>query len=91
MTERLSAMLRFRSEIDGSIAISVTSPWESERFSVDDDTLLLTMWAESPDVIRGRFEHRDSGAIAYFQSSDSALRRLAELIHLHADVSMREP
>lgn len=85
MNGRLSAMLRFGSTIDGSIAITVTSPLSGERFTVDEDALLLTIWAESPDVIRGRFEHRGSGAIAYFQSSDSSLNRLAEAIHLHAD------
>jgi hypothetical protein len=83
-------MLRFRTQLDGAIAITVTSPSENERLTVDDDALLLTMWAESADIIRGRFEHRDSGAVAYFQSSDSALHRLAELIHLNADVSMRK-
>ncbi len=82
MTERVTAMLRLQSPGDGSIAITVISPFESEWFSVTDAVLLLTLWAESPDVIRGRFEHRGSGVVAYFQSSDSSLRRLAEIIHL---------
>ncbi len=82
MTGRVNAMLRLQSTVDGSIAITVTSPFEDERFSVADAALLLTLWAEGPDVIRGRFEHRGSGAVAYFQSSDSSLRRLAEIIHL---------
>ena len=82
MTERVNAMLRLQSTVDGTIAITVVSPFEDEWFSVADAVLLLTVWAESPDVIRGRFEHRGSGAVAYFQSSDSSLRRLAEIIHL---------
>ncbi|HEV2641635.1 MAG TPA: hypothetical protein VGT98_02960 [Candidatus Elarobacter sp.] len=84
MTGRVSARLLLRSMTDGSIAITVTSPFENERFSVADAALLLTVWAESPDVIRGRFEHRGSGAVAYFQSSDSAWRRLAEIVRLIA-------
>jgi|GEM_PF-3572513 hypothetical protein len=82
MTERVNAMLQLQSTVDGSITITVVSPFENEWFSVADAVLLLTLWAESPDVIRGRFEHRGSGAVAYFQSSDSSLRRLAEIIHL---------
>jgi hypothetical protein len=82
MTERVNAMLRLQSAVDGSITVTVISPFENEWFSVADAVLLLTVWAESPDVIRGRFEHRGSGAVAYFQSSDSSLRRLAEMINL---------
>jgi hypothetical protein len=82
MTERVNAMLRLQSTVDGSITVTVISPFENEWFSVADAVLLLTVWAESPDVIRGRFEHRGSGAVAYFQSSDSSLRRLAEMINL---------
>ena len=82
MTERVTAMVRLQPTGEGSIAITVVSPFESEWFSVADTVLLLTVWAESPDLIRGRFEHRGSGAVAYFQSSDSSMRRLAEMIDL---------
>jgi hypothetical protein len=82
MTARVTAMLRLQSTVGGSIAITVVSPFENEWFSVADAVLLLTVWAETPDLIRGRFEHRESGAVAYFQSSDSSMRRLAEMIHL---------
>jgi hypothetical protein len=76
----VNAMLSVRSNGDGSIAITVTSP-DDERFAVDDAALVLTVWAESADVIRGRFVDEGSGAVAYFQSSDASFRRFARAIH----------
>jgi hypothetical protein len=81
MTGRVSALLRLRPSDDGSIVITVTSSRANERLSVDEAALVLTVWAESPDVIRGRFVDEGSGAVAYFQSSDSAFRQFVQAIH----------
>lgn len=81
MTGRVSALLRLRSNEDGSIAITMTSPQDNERLTVDEAALVLTVWAESPDVIRGRFVDEGSGAVAYFQSSDSSFQEFVRAIH----------
>jgi hypothetical protein len=81
MTGRVNAMLHVRSNGDGSIAITVTSPADDERFAVDEAELVLTVWAESADVIRGRFVDQGSGAVAYFQSSDASFQQFARAIH----------
>jgi len=82
MTGRVNALLRLSSNDDGSIAITVTSPRDDERLAVDEAALVLTVWAESADVIRGRFVDQGSGAVAYFQSSDASFRRFAQAIHI---------
>lgn len=81
MTGRVTALLRLRSNDDGSIAITLTSAAEDEPLAVDDTALVLTVWSESPDVIRGRFVDEGSGAVAYFQSSDGSLRTFAQALH----------
>ncbi|GAC1659411.1 MAG: hypothetical protein NVS4B13_04120 [Candidatus Elarobacter sp.] len=81
MTGRVNAVLRLRSNADGSIAITLTSPCEDEPLAVDDSALVVTVWSESPDVIRGRFVDEGSGAVAYFQSSGPSLRTLGKAIH----------
>lgn len=81
MTGRVSAMLSLR-PADGSITVTVSAVEPGDRITVDDAVLVVTVWAESPDVIRGRFVDQGSGAVAYFQSSDAAFRSLAEAIHL---------
>jgi hypothetical protein len=82
MTGRVNAMLRLRSNDDGRIAITVTSIEENERLALDDTSVVLTLWAESADVIRGRFVDQQSGAVAYFQSSDSSFQEFARAIHI---------
>jgi hypothetical protein len=82
MTGRVTALLTLQSRDDGSIAVTVTSPDENERLTVDDAALVLTIWAESADVVRGRFVDEGSGAVAYFQSSDASFRQLARTINL---------
>lgn len=77
-----SALLRLHATDDGTIAIAVTSPDEGVALSVDDAVLVLTVWSESDDVVRGRFVDQGSGAVAYFQSSDASFRRFANSIHL---------
>jgi hypothetical protein len=82
MTGRLSALLQLQSNEDGSIAVTVTSPRDDQRLSVDDAALVLTLWAESSEVVRGSFVDQGSGAVAYFQSSDASLQHLARAIKL---------
>ena len=82
MAASVNAMVHLRETIDGTIAITVRSFFQNERLAVDDTTLLLTLWSEGPDVVRGRLQHEESREFAYFQSNDPSLRRLAEAMHL---------
>jgi hypothetical protein len=79
---RLSALLQLQSNEDGSIAVTVTSPHDDERLSVDDAALVLTLWAESANVLRGSFVDQASGVVAYFQTTDASLQQLARTIKL---------
>ena len=81
MTARANAMLRLRSNADGSIAITLTTPCDDETLAVDDADLVVTVWSEGSDVIRARFVDEASGAMAYFQSSGESLRTLGRAIH----------
>jgi hypothetical protein len=82
MLGRVSALLHVRPMEDGRIAITVASGDDEARLRVDETALVFTVWSESPDVVRGRFVDQDSGAVAYFQSSDASFRRFAQTIHL---------
>ena len=81
MTARANALLRLRSNGDGSIAITLTAPCDDETLAVDDAELVVTVWSEGSDVIRARFVDEASGAIAYVQSSAESLRTFGRAIH----------
>jgi hypothetical protein len=82
MTGRVTALLELQPRDDGSIAVTVTSAEQNARLTVDEAALVLTIWAEGGDVVRGRFVDEGTGATAYFQSSDASVRRFAHTIHL---------
>jgi hypothetical protein len=79
---RVSAVLQVHRTDDGRITITVAAADDESRLHVDDTALVLTVWSESADVVRGRFLDPDSGAVAYFQSSDTSFRQFAQTIHL---------
>jgi hypothetical protein len=81
LTARANALLRLRSNADGSIAITLSSPCDDAALAVDDTDLVVTVWSEGSDVIRARFVDEASGAIAYFQSSAESLGSFGRAIH----------
>jgi hypothetical protein len=78
----ICAVLRLRSNDDGTITITVASADENDRLAVDDASLALTLWNDDAHVVRGRFEHAGSHAVAYVQGTRTALGELADRIGL---------
>jgi hypothetical protein len=73
MEQRLTALLSLRPLADGEVAVAIERSADGRHVTVDDTTLVLTLWHEGADVVRGRFDHPSSGAVAYFQSNDTLL------------------
>jgi hypothetical protein len=81
---------------DGDSTKLCASVWPAEEgmgIASDAALLLVQLWRESPDVIRGSIRHPKSGSIALVQGN-GALWRLAEEVRVRfteADGGAAEP
>ncbi len=57
MEQRLTALLSLRPLADGEVAVAIERSADGRHVTVDDTTLVLTLWHEGADVVRGRFDH----------------------------------
>ena len=81
MEQRLTALLSLRPLADGEVAVAIERSADGRHVTVDDTTLVLTLWHESAGVVRGRFDHPGSGSVAYFQTNDT-LFAIADALRL---------
>ncbi len=81
MEQRLTALLSLRPLADGEVAVTIERSTDGRHVTVDDTTLVLTLWHESAGVVRGRFDHPGSGSVAYFQTNDT-LFAIADALRL---------
>ncbi len=78
----LSLIVRLASdEGDRVVCARATPADDGFGLASDGATLLVKLWFEGPDVIRGSITHPKSGCIAMVQGND-ALRRVAEEVRL---------
>ncbi len=81
MEQRMTALLSLRPLADGCVAVAVERGADARCLTVDDTTLVLTLWREGAGVVRGKFDHPSSGSVAYFQTSD-VLFAMADALRL---------
>lgn len=81
MEQRLTALLSLRPLAHGEVAVAIEHSTDGRHVTVDDTTLVLTLWHESAGVVRGRFDHPGSGSVAYFQTNDT-LFAIADALRL---------
>jgi hypothetical protein len=80
MERRMTALLSLR-PLGGDVCVTVERSAGDHYLTVDQTTLVVTLWHESSDVVRGRFDHPSSGSVAYFQTS-AVLFALADALRL---------
>ncbi len=71
MERRMTALLSLRPLADGDVAVAIERSADGRHMTVDDTTLVLTLWHESAGIVRGRFDHPSSGSVTYFQTNDA--------------------
>ena len=82
MDARVTVLLSLRSEQEGSLIIAILPALEGKGLVGADALIDLTFWFERPGLIRGRFRHVASGAVAHFQGAERPFRDLASAISL---------
>ncbi len=66
------------------LAVSAVPADPSQTLRANHATVVLTVWREGPDAVRGTLSHWPSGTVAYFQATDGLLR-IAEALELEIE------
>lgn len=81
-TAPVALIVQLRTEADSTkLYASVSPAEEGVGIASDAAVLLVHLWRESPDVIRGSIRHPKSGCTALVQGND-ALWRLADEVRM---------
>ncbi|MDB5069748.1 MAG: hypothetical protein JWM87_859 [Candidatus Eremiobacteraeota bacterium] len=73
MEPRVSVVLSLRQLPSGEVAIGIERETGRGSLAVEAATLVLTLWPEGPEIVRGRIDHLASGTVAYLQGSGAIL------------------
>ncbi len=79
--DRMSVVLSLRPLPGGEVAIGMEPETARGSLAVEAATLVLTLWHESPEIVRGRIDHLASGTVAYVQAS-GAILAMAQALRL---------
>jgi hypothetical protein len=70
---RLAIAIEISSDGSGGVQLRARSVDDRLRLETRDTALVLTLWFESSDTLRGRVEEIKSGATGYFQGNETLI------------------
>jgi hypothetical protein len=66
------------------IRLAVAPVEEHETLTTERSSVVVSLWQESAQVVRGAISHASSGTVAYFQGTEMLLR-LAEVLNVRIE------